>query len=264
MESNLSLLKACHLLGLHLTDLEDWNCCGSSSASIVDPELGFNLASRNLSLTSPEQPLLIMCPRCIHQLRHAYLKLQEDRQARRAQERRWGRPISQKLHLIHFLEAVVGLGTDFLKKHLGCPLNGLKAVPYYGCTLFRPPALRRQKYYQAELENILVMLGAETVTRTLLYRCCGGFLSAVRPETVTGLVNEIIRSAVAAGADCLVTACAMCQLNLEVRCTLEARIPVFHFSEILALALGATDYEKWFTRHLVDPRPLLFNRGLIR
>jgi heterodisulfide reductase subunit B2 len=80
---------------------------------------------------------------------------------------------------------------------------------------------------------------------------------------VTPLVNEIIASAVAAGAECLVTACAMCQLNLEVRSTWDPQIPIFHFSEILALALGAQDYEGWFTRHLVDPRPLLKRRGLI-
>jgi heterodisulfide reductase subunit B len=76
-------------------------------------------------------------------------------------------------------------------------------------------------------------------------------------------VNEIVASAVAVGAHCLVTACAMCQLNLEVRATAEPKIPVFHFSEILALALGAEDYEDWFTRHLVDPRPMLQELALV-
>jgi hypothetical protein len=31
----------------------------------------------------------------------------------------------------------------------------------------------------------------------------------------------------------------------------------------LALALGSEDYEGWFTRHLVAPRPLLAARNLI-
>jgi heterodisulfide reductase subunit B len=88
-------------------------------------------------------------------------------------------------------------------------------------------------------------------------------LSAARADVVTPLVNEIMASAVAVGAECLVTSCAMCQLNLELRCTWEPRLPIFHFSEILALALGAQDYEGWFTRHLVDPRPLLQARDLI-
>ena len=130
-------------------------------------------------------------------------------------------------------------------------------MPYYGCTLARPLRLAKEKYFQGEMENILTALGAEPVTTALSYRCCGSFLSATDPEVVTPLVNEIIERAVAAKANCLVTACAMCQLNLEIRATTKTRLPVFHFSEVLALALGAEDYEAWFVRHIVDPRPLV-------
>ncbi|MEW6387973.1 MAG: heterodisulfide reductase-related iron-sulfur binding cluster [Thermodesulfobacteriota bacterium] len=263
-ESNLSLMKACQRLGFHLQELEDWNCCGSSPANTIDPELGFNLAARILSLALPDRPLLVMCPRCLHYLRLAHLRVREDQYSRRSLERRWGRPISPDLEIVHFLEAVVKLGPGQLQNGLTRGLNGLKFAPYYGCTLNRPPALRRQKYYQAEVVNILTALGAEPVSRALSYRCCGSFLSAVRPGLVTTLVNQIINSAVNAGADCLVTICALCQLNLEIRCTLEKKVPVFHFSEILALALGAEDYEDWFARHLVDPRPVLTARNLIR
>jgi heterodisulfide reductase subunit B len=56
----------------------------------------------------------------------------------------------------------------------------------------------------------------------------------------------------------------MCQLNLEIRCTLNSRIPVLHLSEILALALGAEGHRDWFKRHLVDPRPALKSRGLLK
>ncbi len=66
-----------------------------------------------------------------------------------------------------------------------------------------------------------------------------------------------IASAVAAGAHCVITACAICQLNLEVCGTMRIKIPVLHFSKILALALKADDHENWFSRHLVDPRPLV-------
>jgi heterodisulfide reductase subunit B len=189
--------------------------------------------------------------------------MQQDPKLRRAQQRRWGRPISPDLEIIHFLEALVRFGLGNLKRGAVRGLNGLKFVPYYGCTLYRPPALSRQKYYQAEMENILAALGGRPVHGAYNQRCCGSFLSAVRPDAVTPLVNEIIGSAVAAGADCLVTSCAMCQLNLEVRCTADRKLPVFHFSEILALALGATDYENWFARHLVDPRPLLEKQQLL-
>ncbi|MFZ5453995.1 MAG: heterodisulfide reductase-related iron-sulfur binding cluster [Thermodesulfobacteriota bacterium] len=262
-ESNDSLMQVCRLLGLDLQELEDWNCCGSSSAYSLDPELGFKLSARNLSLAPPDRPLLVMCPRCLHHLRHTHLVMQQAPQFRRSQERRWGRPIAPDLEIIHFLEALVRFGLDRLKKGAARSLNGLKFVPYYGCTLFRPPSLLRHKYYQAEVENILTALGGVAVTRTYNQRCCGSFLSAVKPDFVTSLVNDIISSAVVAGADCLVTTCAMCQLNLELRCTAAKKLPIFHFSEILALALGAKDCEGWFARHLVDPQPLLKDRGLM-
>jgi heterodisulfide reductase subunit B len=262
-ESNISLMEASKLLGLNLIELEDWNCCGSSSANILDPDIAFSLAVRNLALAPPERPLMAMCPRCLYQLRLAHLKLQEDPEVHRAQERRWGRRISLDLEIIHFLEVLVRMGPQRLQNCLAQTLNGLKIVPYYGCTVFRPPALRRGKYYQGEMGHVLSLLGGQEMTKALTHRCCGSFLSAARADVVTPVVNEIIESAVAIGAECLVTACAMCQLNLEVRCTWEPRLPIFHFSEILALSLGAQDYEGWFTRHLVDPRPLLQSRGLI-
>jgi heterodisulfide reductase subunit B len=262
-ESNVSLIEAAGRLGLNLIELEDWNCCGSSSAKILDPAIAFSLAVRNLSLATPDRPLMAMCPRCLYHLREAHLRLKQEPETLRAQERRWGRPISLDLEVIHFLEVLVRLGPARLQQGLVRDLNGLKFVPYYGCTVFRPPALRQGTYYQGELGNVLTMLGGVAFTRALTHRCCGSFLTAARADVVTPLVNEIMESAVATGAECLVTSCAMCQLNLEIRCTWEPKLPIFHFSEILALALGAKDYEGWFTRHLVDPRPLLKARSLI-
>jgi heterodisulfide reductase subunit B len=262
-ESSQSLMRVCEALGFNLTELPDWNCCGSSSAYIVDPELGMQLTARNLSLAEPDKPLLVMCPRCLHHLRHVHDTLNRERDLRRSLERRLGRRISPDLQIIHFLEAVVRHGLPTLAGHPPRSLNGLKFVPYYGCTLFRPPALRRERYFQGEVENVLTALGGEAITYTLTSRCCGSFLSAAKREVVTEQVNLIMGSAVGAEAECLVTVCAMCQLNLEIRCTLEQRLPVFHFSEVLAMALGAKDYHNWFIRHLVDPRPLLASRGLI-
>jgi heterodisulfide reductase subunit B2 len=262
-ESNISMMEAAKILGLNLIELEDWNCCGSSSVNILDKEIAFSLAVRNLALAPPDRPLMAMCPRCLYHLREAHLRLQREPETLRSQERRWGRPISLNLEIIHFLEVLVRLGPERLRSGLVRDLGGLKFMPYYGCTVFRPPALRKGAYYQGELGKVITTLGGVAITRALTHRCCGSFLSAARADVVTPLVNEIIESGVRAGAECLVTSCAMCQLNLEIRSTWEPKLPIFHFSEILALALGAQDYEGWFTRHIVDPRPLLEARQLI-
>lgn len=256
-ESNQSLMQAAKALGFNLIELPDWNCCGSSSAQTMCRNLSLGMAARNLSLAPAGRPLVAMCPRCLHYLRSAQACLKADPDTRRELEERFGRPINVEVEIIHFLEVLVRYGLDRLAANAKRSLKGLRFVPYYGCTLFRPPRLEKQRYFQGEMENVLKALGAEPVPNALTYRCCGSFLSATDPEIVSPLVNEIIDSAAKAGADCLVTACAMCQLNLEIRNTQKSKIPIFHFSEILALALGAEDYEKWFIRHIVDPRPVV-------
>jgi len=262
-ESNQALMRVCEKLGLNLVELEDWNCCGSSSAHSLDQKLAFGLAARNLSLAPSGRPLLVMCPSCLHRLKLAHKVISENPEARAQEEARWGRPIDPGLKIVHFFEVLSGIEPSRLEAALVRPLRGLKTVPYYGCMLARPPSLRKERNYHGLVEKMLTSLGAESLPWSFSARCCGTFLSAARPDVATPLVNEIIEGALKAGAECIITACAMCQLNLEIRCTLKDRIPTLHFSEILALAFGAKGSRKWFKRHLVDPMPLLKSKRLM-
>jgi heterodisulfide reductase subunit B len=253
-ENNASLIYLFEHLGYNLIELEDWNCCGSSSAHSVDTDLAFDLASRNLSLASLDRPLLIACPSCLLRLRGAYLHLKEEESARRHYETMWGKPFDPKLKIMHFFEFLdqidlLNYSSDRIRR-----LEGLKFVPYYGCMLARPPIMRHEKNYFGLMEKILTNLGASPEKWSFSSRCCGTFLTVARPEVV-----EIIQGAIDAKADCIVTACAMCHMNLEVRCSLKEKVPILHFSEIISLALGIgkSEYKGWFSRHLVDPKPLL-------
>ncbi len=259
-ENNISLIYLFKHLGFNLVELEDWNCCGSSSAHSINAELAFDLASRNLFLAPPGRPLLVACPSCLLRLRHAHHKLKEDPKARDHFESKWGKPFDQHLEIVHVFEILDNLNLmDFSKDHTR-RLAGLRFVTYYGCMLARPPVLRDEKNYHGLMEKTLDSLGATPLRWGYSSRCCGTFLTVARPEVVTPMVNEIIQGAINAGADCIVTACAMCHMNLEVRSTLKQQVPILHFSEILSLAMGLGDkheHKGWFARHLVDPRPLL-------
>ena len=191
-ESNRSLMQASRILGFNLIELKDWNCCGSSSAQTMCTNLALGMAARNLSLAPVGRPLVAMCPRCLHYLRSAQECLKDDPKTREALEEKWGRPIPTDLEIIHFMEVLVRYGLDRLKASARRSLKGLRFVPYYGCSLYRPPRLAKEKYFQGEMENIFTALGAESVSHALMYRCCGSFLSATDPEIVTPLVQEII------------------------------------------------------------------------
>ena len=265
-ENKVSLDYLFRHLGYDLVELQDWNCCGSSSAHSIDGALAHDLVSRNLSLAPQGRPLLAACPSCLLRLRSTHLHLRNESKARILYEERWGRPFDPELKIIHFFELLNEMDLKSFSEDRGQSLKGLRFVPYYGCMLARPPAIRHETNYHGLMENILSSLGATALGWSHTSRCCGTFLSVARPEVVIPMVNRITSGATKAGADCIVTACAMCQMNLEVRCTLDQPIPIFHFSEILALALGLGEdkHKDWFSRHLVDPVPLLKTLGFFR
>lgn len=265
-ENNASITAFLERIGVELIELEDWNCCGSSSLHSLDAEAAFLLPARNLSLAPPGRPLLIACPSCLLRMRQAQLRLLSDAAARELYRKHLGREFDPALEIVHFFEVIERADSRLTAVFGPQPLRGLRFAPYYGCMLARPPAMRFDKNYHGLLERILTRLGAEAVPWPYPSRCCGTFLTAARPEVVIPLVNRIVDGARSAGANCIVTACAMCHMNLESRCTSRHPVPVLHFSEALALAAGIDNgaVDRWLARHLIDPRPLLRELSLLR
>lgn len=262
-ENTMSLLKFCDRVNIELIELEDWNCCGSSSAHSIDLDAAKKLPMRNISLAPKGIPLMIACPSCMIRIKSMYLKIKGDENLKQEYEDLWGKPFDENLEIIHFFEI---LDRVKLEDYMDDPkerLKKLKVAPYYGCMLSMPPDLRKEKSYYGIIEKTLEKLGADPVSFGYGKQCCGTYLSVAKPEIAQKVVNEIISKAMEAGAECMVTACSMCHLNLEIRCSLENPIPILHFSELLSMALGAEDQKKWFPRHIVDPVPLLKKRGLL-
>lgn len=262
-ESNESLVISLQRLGVNLITLDDWNCCGSSSAHSIHQGLAIDLPARNLSLAPPDRPLLAACPSCLLRLRETHEYLKRDMAAQSEYEKKWGKPFNPDLKICHFFEFLEGMDLNHGHPEPIPGLRNLKFAAYYGCMLARPPALNREKNYHGLMENMLSKVGALSVNWNQKSRCCGTFLTVARPDVVTPIVNEIVQGAMDAGAECIITACAMCHMNLEVRCTVQSPVPVFHFSEILSLAMGTQIRNSWFARHLINPVPLLKSRGLI-
>ena len=256
-------MKFCNRVNIGLKELEDWNCCGSSSAHSIDRNVAKHLPMRNISLAPKGIPLLIACPSCLIRMKSMYLKIKKDTALKQEYEYVWKKSFDEDLEIIHFFEIFNRIRLEDYIDHPQKRLKKIKVAPYYGCMLSMPPDLRFEKSYSGIMEKTLASLGADIVPFGFGTRCCGTYLSVAKPQIARKVVNEIVSKAMEAGAECLVTACAMCHLNLEIRCTLENPVPILHFSELLSMALGARDQKKWFPRHIVDPVPLLKKRGLI-
>jgi len=93
-------------MGIDLVEVEDWNCCGNSSAHSIDTELAEQLPTRNLSLATVGQPLLVSCLSCFLHLKCSQLKLRKETAKRHRYEKRFGRNIDPDFNIMHFFEAL--------------------------------------------------------------------------------------------------------------------------------------------------------------
>lgn len=262
-ENMLSLKNFCDRVGVELSELSDWNCCGSSSAHSIDHGVARQLPFRNLSLAPAGQTLLIACPSCLIRLKQSHNTLKASKTLQQSYQENWGRPFDPDLEIIPFFELFNRIHfRDYIENPKGL-LKGMKVAPYYGCMLSMPPDMRRDPSYSGLMEDVLTRLGAEIIPYGYETICCGTYLSVAKPEVVEKTVTRIVSKAGKAGAECLATACSMCHLNLEIRCSLEKPLPTFHFSELLSMTLGGNELEKCLSKHMVDPVPLLRKRGLL-
>ena len=76
IDYEISVQEVCSFLGLGLTELEDWNCCGSTHLSSVTPEISVALSVRNLVQAGEE--LITPCSVCYANLKLANRKFCED------------------------------------------------------------------------------------------------------------------------------------------------------------------------------------------
>jgi heterodisulfide reductase subunit B len=67
------------------------------------------------------------------------------------------------------------------------------------------------------MERVIAASGAEPVAWSHRLECCGANFTLSRPGVVLKLSSDILASAKAAGADCLMVACPLCHGNLDIR-----------------------------------------------
>jgi heterodisulfide reductase subunit B len=257
-EIDMGLHQVCSKLDIDLKTLPDWNCCGSSSVHAVRPQLAVSLAARNLfQAQALGRDLMVMCAGCSNRLRTASKQLHEDDTTRRVNQEILGHQLDKELRVHHLMDLLPArLKEPAYRQALQRSLKGLSYVPYYGCLLASPPELRHYPGMYGTMEAVMTWLGARQRNWAYQAKCCGAFLSVARPDIVSPMVADIVESAISAGAECIVTACAMCQLNLELRSTVSRQLPVFSIVELLAYGLGSDDWPAWFKKHLIDPMPV--------
>jgi len=266
VEFGLSTDAVCEALGVELVELEDWNCCGASSAHSLDHELALRLPARNVALAQKEGlDIVAPCPACYQHVLQADRTLREDLQWRHEMEALLGFTYTGQPRIRHLLEVLTEPEVlEAVRRRVTRPLKGLRVASYYGCVLVRPPEFTGwdDPEHPTRMDRLMAALGAEPVEWSYKVDCCGASLSLSRSEVVVALSTRLAREAQEAGADVIACACGMCQINLDTRQNLEEKIPVLYFTELMGLAFGLPGVEKWWGKHMVNPRPVLQRVGL--
>jgi len=264
-----SIEAICPALGIELKELDDWNCCGSSSAHVTSELLAVALPARNLEIADKAGwDLVVPCAACYQRLKFAEKELKAGKAIEGITRTYQGG--FQIKHLADFIWENVW--EKPISARVARPLQGLNPVCYYGCLTARPPRITDSANPEdpQALDRIMKSLGAGVRGWSYKTDCCGGNLILTRPDIARTLIQKLLDMAREAGADCIVTGCPMCFSNLDSRqkevtrqSGQEYNIPVFYFSELMGLAFNHPAVKKWLRRHIVDPGPLLRQKGLI-
>ncbi|MBC7346046.1 MAG: CoB--CoM heterodisulfide reductase iron-sulfur subunit B family protein [Clostridia bacterium] len=275
LEYHLSTLAVARHLGLELEELPDWNCCGASAAHNTNRLLALALPARNLALAEQRGlDMAVPCAACFNRLRAAVHAVRTSAQVREEVADLIRMDYQGRREVYSLLELIANhVGEERIREKVVRPLTGLKAACYYGCLLVRPPEITGfdDPEDPQSMDRLLLALGAEAVPWSHKTECCGAAHSTTRPDLACHLLNGIYAGARAAGAACLVVACPLCFLNLDMRqAEVEKRfgtvyrLPVFYFTELVGFALGSSPGELGLPKHFVRAEALLASMDAAR
>ena len=259
--STLAVLEA---LDRPVRVLDDWNCCGATAARNTDPELSVRLCARNLALAAQQdRDLLVNCAACYNNLAHCRQYLMEHPEVRPpdAGESSAAPESANVQHLLTLLTTEELM--ERLRGRLSRPLGDMRLACYYGCLLVRPGGYTHvdDPENPTRMDELMRLCGAETIDWSYKTDCCGGSFSLTREDTAVDLMARIFAAAADQGATGLVTACPLCQMNLDAWQRQVGKVlgrdvsmPVYYFTELLALAMDLPGVQEWLAGHMTGAR----------
>ncbi len=276
-----SALAVSKTLGGELVELEKWNCCGTVHTMTEDNLMKRIAPVRILGRTknhiektkiSPGK-VVTLCSMCNSTLKVVNTQMKEDEDKldtinymlEEDQEEYDG-----TIDVKHYLEILRDeIGFNKIKAKVKKPLKGLKISPYYGCMLLHPDEAQIDDQEKPSvLENTIASLGGEVIRSPYFKYCCGSYHVLDQEDTVKGQVERIVGAAKKRGANAIAVACPLCAFNLDKKQTHMLKgdnegLPIFYFTQLMAIALGEKEDVNHFDDHAIDPRILLKKLGLM-
>ena len=261
-ESKMALEAVAPKLGIKLKEIPGWSCCGASQAQDVDPVATLVANARNIALAEKMGlPVLTSCSTCLLMLRRAKAELDGGKKDRINTFLAKGNMHYAGTSEVTSLLWVLAQNAQMLKSKVVRPLANLKVAAFYGCHSLRPEhALGFESAVNpTSFETVVAALGGQTVPFAKRLDCCGFHAVYPAEKSVMRMTGQIVDSAAASGATCLVTPCPLCQMQLDIYqeaaqdiSKSKARMPVLHLSQLVGIALGIPAKELGLDYNVID------------
>jgi succinate dehydrogenase / fumarate reductase cytochrome b subunit len=269
-----SMAKVAPLLDIELVPLDRACCTGAGVIAEHNQELADTLNARTFALAQQVQGADLMmniCSTCQGAQTECQERLDANAEYR---EHVNGTLSEQGLHYEkgltnkNFLWVLVEeLGLDELRARVKRPLTDLRVGPFYGCYIVRPVdrlgidnELPRDTY----LGQVIEALGGTVIEYAGSHKCCGFPIITMNKDASLKQAGRHLGDAKDADADCLVTPCPLCHLNLDLQQPLAEKVvgrdlqmPVLHLPQLVGLALGLEPKDLGLQRHVVKPTSVI-------
>jgi len=269
VELEKSALAVANSLGIELTELNKWYCCGVVHNLAVDSEMYYVASARNLSkaqVMSREmdvpQKLVTICPMCYNTVKlvNMSLKSNPDKLNRTCKFMDTEEPYKGEVEVLHLLELFKGLSENkSFEKHVKRSLNGLGVASYYGCMLLRPKEISIDDPNNPEVaERIISSIGGIPISYPKRDECCGSYQTILSRGMTLKKCSAILDSAKEWDAKVMVTMCPLCHFNLKFskeeleKSERRKLISVLYLTELLSYAFGFDEVLTKETKMLVD------------
>lgn len=261
-EFDRSLIKVLDALGVSVTELNDWNCCGASSGHATSHVLSVALPVRNIIQAHQQgiDEIVAPCAACYNRLVMAQHEMKTDPEMRKKvefvleQQYQNGQKIHNLIQLFH------QIGLPSLTSKISKNISHIKAACYYGCLLVRPNEITGfdDPEEPVMMDEVVKAAGAKAIDWQFKTECCGAAHSIAHVPVVEKLSKNIIDNAASNGANAIVVACPMCHSNLDMRQKAIQKhnpghklMPILYLSELVGLALGIPAKELGLDLHFI-------------
>jgi succinate dehydrogenase / fumarate reductase cytochrome b subunit len=269
-----SMMKVAPLLDIELVELDRACCTGAGVIAEHNQELADTLNARTFALAQQvtgADLMMNICSTCQGAQSECQERLDASAEYRAHVNETLGKHgltyeagIANKNFLWVLVEE---LGLDELRSRVKRPLTNLKVGPFYGCYIVRPTdrlGIDDENPRDTYLAQVIEALGGTVIEYAGQHKCCGFPIITMNKEASLRQAGRHLGDAVDADADCLVTPCPLCHLNLDLQQPGAAKIagrqfnmPVLHLPQLVGLALGLDPKELGMQRHVVKPTSVI-------